>query len=418
MLISFEVENFLSIYERQEISFVASNLKGANDGLIETEALSGEKLLPALLIYGANASGKTNLIKAFSAMVSTIVHSHARGKPGRGIPTYSPYLLDDDAAEKPASFECNFIVAGVRYNYGFEFSDKIIIREWLYSYPKKAPRKLFDREGEKFSFGRFLKGKNSSIASLTRDNSLFLSASAQNKHEQLTDIFEFFDGINIEMSLSMSSFDAEERLRNDHKWNIDSEVIKFLEEINTGIVGYRVKEKEIPDETRDIQSRIDAAMETALKGLEGQFKVDHGGDKEIELEHRGNDGKTVHFPIQLESAGTRRLLSSLPKIFEVLKSGGIIIIDELDLSIHTQAAEALIQFFSCGATNPNSAQILATTHDTNLLQCECLRRDQVWFAEKSDTGETQIFPLTDIHTRATDNIEKGYLQGRFGAVPM
>ena len=140
-------------------------------------------------------------------------------------------------------------------------------------------------------------------------------------------------------------------------------------------------------------------------------------EKVIELEHRGIHGNQSHFPLHLESAGTLRLLSALPKILGVLKKGGLIIVDELDLSLHTQAAEKLLRLFCDKSCNPHGAQILATTHDTNLLESHCLRRDQVWFVSKDQFGATEIYPLTDIKTRSSDNIERGYLQGRFGATP-
>ncbi|OBP73266.1 hypothetical protein BAE42_14135 [Mesorhizobium loti] len=128
-------------------------------------------------------------------------------------------------------------------------------------------------------------------------------------------------------------------------------------------------------------------------------------------------GKQVFFNLDKESAGTRRLLALLAPIFAALDHGGLIVIDEIDASLHTRACEAILALFSSTEFNANGAQLIATTHDTNILSSNLLRRDQIWFCEKGDTGETALFPLTDLRTRATDNIEKGYLQGRFGAIP-
>jgi len=420
MIISFEVENFRSINERQEISFVASSLKDCTDGIVETDAFGEGKLLPALLIYGPNAAGKTNLIRAFKAMIETVLFSQTRGNPGGKIPTHKPFLLDPASKAKPTEFELNFILEHVRFNYGFAVRDNEVTEEWLYSYPHGTPRRLFQREGQEFSFGRNLKGRNSAIADLTRTNSLFISAAAQSGHEQLSQIFNFFDAIQIETSLSMTGSAAERRIKDEHNWEIDEDVIKYLKQINTGVVGYRTKDREVSEEEREISRKIGLAVKSIFEDVDAEIEMQSSDDvdKIIELEHQGTDDFRTHFPIQMESAGTLRLLSALPKVLGVLKTGGLIIFDELDLSLHTLAAERLLNMFCSKKLNPNGAQLLTTTHDTNLMESKCLRRDQVWFVNKGESGATQVYPLTDIYTRPTDNIEKGYLQSRFGATPV
>ncbi len=419
MIISFEVENYRSIKKREVLSFVASSLKDCENGIILTDAISEGRLLPAILLYGANASGKTNLIRAFNAMISTVLFSQTKGQPGGSIPTRKPFLLDNTSTSEPTVFEINFILDAVRFNYGFAILEDSVSEEWLYSYPLGTPRKLFERDGQNFSFGRNLKGRNSTIADLTRANSLFLSAAAQNSHEQLTRVFNFFDSIQLETSLSMSGPAAEQRLKKEHQWKIDHGVIDFLGEINTGIIGYRTKDRELSDEERELTKKLNLAVQSILHEVEADLKFESpdDDDKVIELEHQSEDGGSKHFPIQMESAGTLRLLSALPKVLGVLKVGGIVIVDELDLSLHTQASEKLLNMFCSKEHNPHGAQMLATTHDTNLLDSDCFRRDQVWFVAKSKIGATEIYPLTDIRTRPSDNIEKGYLQGRFGATP-
>lgn len=420
MIISFEVENYRSINNRQEISFVASSLKDCEDGIIETAAISEGRLLPALLVYGPNAAGKSNIVKALNAMIRTILFSQTKGQPEGSIPTRTPFRLDPAAKEKPTVFEVNFILDGVRFDYGFAIFDTVVAEEWLYSYPHRTPRKLFEREGQKFSFSRNLKGRNVVISHLTRENSLFISAAAQSGHDQLSKIFNFFDSIQIETSLSMSGSAAERRIKDEHNWHIDDAVIEYLKEINTGVVGYRTKDRELSEEERDISKKIGLALKPIFQEVDADFKFHSSNDVEkvIELEHRGVDGYKTHLPIQLESAGTLRLLSALPKVLGVLKTGGMIVVDELDLSLHTLAAEKLLRMFCSKIMNPHGAQILTTTHDTNLMEIECLRRDQVWFVSKDRFGATEVYPLTDIHTRPSDNIERGYLQGRFGATPV
>jgi AAA15 family ATPase/GTPase len=420
MIISFEVENFRSIHARQEISFVASSLKDCTDGIIETDAFSEGRLLPALLIYGSNAAGKTNIIKALKAMIETILFSQTKGSPDGKIPTHRPFRLDPSSKEKPTKFEMNFILDGVRFNYGFAILGAEVTEEWLYSYPHGTPRKLFQREKQEFSFSRNLKGRNAAIADLTRANSLYMSAAAQSSHELLSKIFNFFDSIQIETSLSMTGSAAERRIKDEHNWEIDEGVIEYLKDINTGVVGYRTKDREISEEERAISKKIGLAVKSIFEEVDAEFEMHSVDDVEkiIELEHQGIDEFRTHFPIQMESAGTLRLLSALPKVLGVLRTGGLIIFDELDLSLHTLAAEKLLRMFCSKALNPHGAQLLTTTHDTNLMESECLRRDQIWFVDKGNDGASEIYPLTDIHTRPSDNIEKGYLQSRFGATPV
>lgn len=420
VIISFEVENFSSFNERQSISFVAARLKDCEAGIIHTEAFSERRLLPALLVYGPNAAGKSNLVKALEAMIATILFSQTRGLPGGRLPPRKPFLLDADAINRPTTFEINLILEGVRYSYGFSIMETEVAEEWLYSYPLAMPRKLYERKGQDFTFGRMLKGANMAISRLTRPNSLYLSAAAQNGHAELSRLFHFFDSIQIETSLSISGVAAETRIKVEHNWKINDEVIDYLKSIRSGISSYRIKKRNISDEEREISKKIGLALESVFKDDHANFEYRGSDEKEksIELEHSGVDGYRAHFPIHLESSGTLRLLAALPKILGVLKTGKLLIIDELDLSLHTHAAEKLLRLFCHAETNPRGAQILATTHDTNLLASDCLRRDQVWFAEKDDTGATEIYPLTDISTRKSDDIERGYLQGRFGATPL
>ncbi len=422
MIISFEVENFGSFNERQTISFVATRLKDPEEGIIDTEAFSDGRLLPALLVYGANAAGKSNLVRALAAMIDTVLFSQTKGQPGKRLPARRPFLLDPSVNERPTIFEINFILEGVRFNYGFSLLEKEVLEEWLYSYPSAKPRRLYEREGVSFSFGRKLKGENVVISRLTRPDSLFLSTAAQNGHEQLSRIFHFFDSIQIETSLSMSGASAEKRIKEKHNWKINNEVIEYLKDIRSGITGYRIKERNVSEEERELTKQIGLAVESVFKKHDADFQLPEADidetAKAIELEHCGVEGYRTHFPIHLESSGTLRLLAALPKMLGVLTTGTAVIIDELDLSLHTLAAEKLLRLFCSRVTNPHGAQILATTHDTNLLHSEYLRRDQVWFVEKDEAGATEVFPLTDISTRKSDDIERGYLQGRYGATPL
>ena len=304
----------------------------------------------------------------------------------------------------------DFVVDGVRFHYGFEASDEAFLTEWLQAFPNGRRQMLFEREGAEFVFGRSLRGRNKLISELTRPNSLFVSAAAQNGHEELSKIANFFR--SIRMVRNTRNIYGEPR-----EDDVDRRAIEFLGKVGTGVVDYRKTEEEIPEKMKEftknfhllLQQLSDDTVDFDLRTLDKRV--------EVELAHPGANGEPIYISIDLESMGTRRLLNLLGPIFRGLDRGAVVIIDELNASLHTQACEAILALFSLPATNPKGAQLIATTHDTNLLLSPLLRRDQIWFTEKDGLGATHLYPLTDIRTRRGDNLERGYLQGRYGAIP-
>jgi AAA15 family ATPase/GTPase len=409
MLLRFGVQNHLSLRDKQELSLVASSLDDVDTGLIDSPATAGSGLLPAVVIYGANASGKSNLISAFRWMRSAILSSHNRGEPGGGVPR-SPFMLDSGAANAPSIFDADFVVEGVRYHYGFEASDEAFVTEWLQAFPNGRRQMLFEREGADFVFGRSLRGRNKLISELTRPNSLFVSAAAQNGHDELSKINGFFRSISqpsiTEAHLSSGPTDGD----------IDRRVIDFLGNLDTGVIDHRKIERKIPEQFREFNKDLGLLIQKISKDI--KINLDDAAVRfAVQLAHRGRDGAPVYFDLDRESEGTQRLLILLGPIFRGLDRGAPILIDELNASLHTQACEAILDLFSSPETNPKGAQLIATTHDTNLLRSPLLRRDQVWFTEKDGEGATHLYPLTDIRTRKGDNLARGYLQGRYGAIP-
>ncbi len=414
MLLRFAVTNHLSIRESQELSFAASSLQDRRDGLIDCKAVSSKSVLPAIVIYGANASGKSNILNAIATMKKLVLWSHTKGEPGGGIPR-NAFKLDPACLPAPSKFEIDFIIDDVRHHYGFEATDEVFTGEWLYTYPLSQPRKLFERNKSTFSFGRELKGQNQNIAGLTRPNSLFLSAAAQNGHEQLLKVYKYFKSIEIANSISISGANASARVVRDE---LDSRVIEFLTSIDTGVTGYREKKIEIPEEAQVIRKELKAVFEKLSDGtISIKPEEEEGKYIAIELAHSNRKGEPVYFDLDSESAGTRRLLIVLSLVFQALDEGLPLCIDEIDASLHTIASEAVLKLFCLPEINRKGAQLIATTHDTNLMSSKMLRRDQLWFTEKTSEGATELYPLTEIRTRKGDDIESGYLQGRFGALP-
>ena len=414
MLLRFSVSNRLSMRDRQELSLTASSLKDPAQGLIDCPSAPSGSVLPAALIYGANASGKSNLVDSIRVMREMVLSSHRKGEPGGGVPLRRPFALDPANPPSPTGFDVDFVLDGVRHHYGFEASDEAFLSEWLYAFPKGHRRTLFEREDDEFHFGRALGGQNKTIAALVRPNSLYVSAAAQNGHEQLSRVFAYFrsvrgvGGMTIPGEAASSYFVEEEP---------DARVIEFLAKIGTGIIDYRRKEHQVPEEYRAFQREVAAVADRMLNA-----PVSFDGstdDKEvaIELGHRGHDAKPVFLSMDRESAGTRRLLVVLDLVFRALDEGVPLCVDELDASLHTHASEAVLALFCSRDTNPKGAQLIATTHDSELMRWGGLRRDQLWFTDKDAGGATRIYPLTDIRTRSGDDFAKAYLQGRYGAVP-
>ena len=403
MLLRFTVTNHLSVRDRQELSLVSSSLSDRKDGLIECASSPSGTVLPAVLVYGANASGKSNLVDAIRAMREMVMFSHTRAGPEDGIPPRQHFRLDRASDSKPSTFEIDFVLGGVRHHYGFEATGRAFAGEWLMDYPSGRARTLFERAGSDFRFGRALKGRNRLIADLTRANSLFLSAAAQQDHEQLSAVYAHIAGIGGVGGWSISGRFASELLAEEE---LDSRVLEFLGRADTGVVDYRQRVIELSETDKQLMGKL------------SQLGVQTPPERTplIELAHRGPQGD-VYLELERESAGTRRLLVVLGQLFDALDAGMPLVVDELDVSLHTQASLALVELFCSPRTNPNGAQLIATVHDTNLLDAPILRRDQIWFAEKCPEGATVIYPLTDIRTRKGDNLERGYLQKRYGATP-
>ncbi|GAA0394977.1 ATP-binding protein [Brevundimonas terrae] len=416
MLLRFGVTNFASIRQPMEISFVAS--RAIKDRGPELFPVAPRRdALPVLLIYGANASGKTTVYSALRTMRSHVLSSFARRAPDARI-EFTPFALDEESKDSPTVLECDFLIDQVRFHYGFEYDSKSYRREWLYSYPEGQPRLLFDRDvkTKTISFGKHLKGQNRVIESFARDNSLFLSAAAQYGHQQLSDVYHFFAH---KLLFVGSSFTVDGTVKN-LSGELDPRIISFLKMADTGIAGARFEKvatnKDQLDLYQDISKVLLPRILNSNEKFDGDFNFPSHTSK-LSLGHLGANGKPVYLDFNTESRGTVRLIHLLQTALKALDRGGTLVVDELDVSLHTLLAREFVAIFSRSETNPRSAQLLATTHDTNVLSSNYVRRDQVWFAEKSVYGDTTLFPLTDMRTRGSDNLERGYIQGRFGAVP-
>jgi hypothetical protein len=350
-------------------------------------------VLPVATIYGANASGKTNVVLALQFMRSVVINSHARWEPDKAI-RLEPFAGESDA---PTTFSVDFLLDGVRHQYGFSLSPEAVLEEWMYAYPLGKKQTWFARERNRpISFSVKLQGDNRTIERLTRPNSLFLSAAAQNNHEALSPVYRWF-------SRSLSFVVGGRSLTNQRARTLYSDAdlqqksARLLSLADLGITDLSVQEVE------EAKTLVANAL-----SLGESFK--------IQFLHRIGDA-TLPFNASQESMGTVAFLCLLEPVIRALNVGGVVCVDELDRSLHPLLAIELIRQFSDTKHNSASAQLIFNTHDTNLLSAGVLRRDQIWFTEKGQAGATHLYPLTDFKPRKQENLENGYLQGRYGAIP-
>lgn len=437
MLLRFGVENHGSIASYQELQLTATALKDDDSGVMIADGASADsarapRVLPVAGIYGANASGKSTVLRAMDFFVNAIAHSHSRVASRTGTP-YDPFLLDPESRNKPSRYDADIVLGDTRYHYGFILDGKYILQEWLYSFDLAASRQvrsvMFGRETsgdgavEVVFPGKSLKGENKQIAKLVRPNSLFLSVAAQNSHPQLTPIFEFFEQVVSRLNANLSELFVIDQLT--AYFALDAQrrdaALEFLRAADVGISDIDFSRIPIAEKELRVLKSIEQVIRQHVdipESEKGSMPSDLMKERiSVKLGHRGKDGKIYPIALNAESTGTQALLQLLGPVFAKLHVGGTILIDELSTALHPLVSRELIKLFQNPITNPGKAQLIFSTHDTNLLTGALLRRDQVWFAEKDSQGCSHLYSLSDIKVRATDNIERGYLMGRFGAIP-
>ena len=443
MLLSFSVANFRSFRAEQTLNLLASKRLGDTDKsphCCEVPS-TGEHALRIASLYGANGAGKSNLVRALSLLKGLVLHGTPLGKP---IP-YKPFLLDDESPTKPSSFELQFFEQGEVFRYGVCYDSERIHEEWLDIYEGKRERNLFTRVNEKddsvaVSLGPAAKGsshtkKIKSLAEVgARPNQFFLTEvvnlddpDAQGPHFQLA--INWFSSTLTVIEPGATAASLAQEIASDE--NFAAFAGRFLREASTGIAGLKVDIKEIPRS----KSPPDATdfIENLLRNFpEGQTMIFLGPDGEemyvdgtskdvvqvrkIATLHDVAEGQQTRLSLHDESDGSRRLLHLLPVLYRLAKQGGVFVIDELERSMHPMLARKFIEFFLKAVPGANS-QLIFTTHESNLLDLDLMRRDGIWFMEKDREGATHLYSLADFKVRNDLKIDKGYLEGRFGAIP-
>lgn len=392
MLIQFSVENFLSIKDKVVLSLLASKDNEHPEHLI----MDGNKsYLKSAVIYGANASGKSNVLNAFWFMVNYVLTSHNQQLHktiGR-----SPFKFDPETPTRPSSFEVIFTTEGIRYAYGFSVTDKAVTEEYLYYYPNGRQALIFERKNTKdFRFTVDIDEQNT-LKERTSANKLYLSVASNWSYSKVIPVLEWFASCQIITKNSVADaygLEAEQLKDDDYRRVIAS----MLRVADLGIQALQMRDAEpAPSQHGDSFANIEAIHTV-----------------------QDTEGNTSSYALNMaeESDGTNSYFKLIGVVKKVLDEGTLLVADEMDAHLHPLLTKHLISLFNSVEFNPNGAQLIFTSHNTNLLDLDVLRRDQIWFTEKDEqTAATDLFSLYDFSIRKDAKVEKGYLIGRYGAIP-
>lgn len=404
MLLRFRVANFASLRDEQELSLIALDDHAA----LATTAvpLAKERALPVIGIYGPNASGKTNLIKAMNFAKAAVIESHQRWLPEDPIPRW-PFRLDEASRAAPSEFVFEFVHSGVRYEYGFALDDDAVREEWLFSWPRGRRSVLFERSGMEISFGASLTGHKAAIADLVRENSLFLSAAAANNQTHLRSIATWFRQWRRTTTGLRYPAPSEQ---------VDEQTISLMRYADVGVIGAEMVERSAVETTLSLRPG------DKLRGITPEMAAARTPPRWEFVHEAETSGGGATLPWDWESAGTQAWFHLSRVATSCLREGWILTIDDLGGDLHPLLTAQLVGLFQDPATNPNGAQLIFTGHDVNLFGRHVeyrLHRDQIWLTAKGPGGATKVYPLTEYGRvrDGVDDIEGRYLQGRYGAVP-
>lgn len=410
MLIEFKVSNYRSIGEEQTISLIsAPKQKDHEQNIIFKDKYNA---LNAVAFYGANASGKSNILKAMS-LLDKIIHISARTSSTAKLP-YDPFLLREDWVNRPTTFEILFVIDEKRYRYGFEFNATEIKKEWLFRKSSSREVNLFEREGEIIDVSSGYKGTKKLIDAAidaTRTNALFLSICDILNIEEAKSIMQWFKYFNM-----IDGLNTTERFDTFELWDEYKEKIKqYMSSLSLGIADIDIEKK---------VEELNPNVEKQSIIVSSQHKIYSSSADSTK------DMLSWNFHDR-ESAGTIQAFHLSGPILWTLANGGVLIIDEIEAKLHPIMTLNTINVFLNKESNPNNAQLIFATHDTNLLSYSKLRRDQIYFAEKNKWESTEFYSLSDFvyfgekngefvseKERPDTDKEKRYIEGRYGAVPI
>ncbi|MFC2493603.1 MAG: ATP/GTP-binding protein [Prevotella sp.] len=417
MLVNFTVKNYRSFKEERTFSMEASSIEEHEGSVIKA---GNQRLLPLTIIYGANSSGKSNLIMALGVMRHVVKESVRLNESDPLL--YDPFALDEISRSAPTLFEAQFIQGENRYRYGFEYTKKEIVSEWLYE------NRLGEEEVELFvrskdvievSEKAFPEGRGKE--DLTNANRLFLSLVAQLKGEKSNVVMACVGECNMVSGIETERYENFTFEMFMEHLNGADEAQTFFKELQLGFNSFSVKKTDITTE------KLASLPELKRQQVEKEMST-HTFVEAITTHNIYNeDGQVLReddfYSDDMESDGTKKVIELSGPIFDTLINGKTLIVDELDAKLHPLLTRNIVLLFMDPERNKHGAQLIFATHDTNLLDLSVLRRDQIWFAEKDKVESTDIYSLVEFEEDGQEepnnkhDIERDYIRGRYGAIP-
>lgn len=392
MLLNFRITNFRSINEMLELSMIPSDLKNPVNIIKKTNPNATKNKdyygLTSAAIYGPNASGKSNIVRALFCFLN-FIRSSTDNKPNENISLYEPFKLNKENFQQPSCFSIDILIDNVLHVYSIEVFRNEILNESLFIYPKGLRVKVFERDRQEFTKGNGYEGIFETIKQRTTENQLFLSKAALENVEIAKSVYE--EMVFFIFVLETDGFHSNE-------FNKKFSKIMFA---NLELWGELIKL------SKSLIQKIDTQV-VDFEEIDGKIKTFH----------LNNKSEKIEFEFEDESSGTQRVIAFVPFVLNTLKGGGILVVDEFERSLHPEIAQYILGLFNDPEVNTKGAQFIFATHDTTLLSPENkLRRDQINLVEKNVKGETEMFAVSDIKGIREGNYEKWYLEGRLGAVP-
>ena len=415
MLFQFSVNNYRSIKETITFSMLSS-LKNENSFKIKKY-----NLLNSAVIYGANASGKSNLLRAMAFMGRIVLNKTKVIQSTDTLP-HDPFRLNSSTQDASSTFEIVFFIDEIKYRYGFELDDTTVYAEWLYADEKGKEAKLFyrDSEDDEYVNPKFKEGyiffDNSKSKIRVSSNQLFIWKCDQDGGEISKSILKWFSRFNLIDGLDHGGY-ISYTMKKMEDLTFKNEMINLVKTADIGIENITMEEEDVPlDMIEKMGLPIDLKEEILKDG--GLKSVSINTYHKKFDENNNEIGNEIFELDDEESLGTRKFFKMSAPILNTLQEGKILIIDELDASLHPMLTKHLIKLFSNKDINTKNAQLIFATHDTNLLKPQIFKRDQIWFTEKDKYGSTTLYSILEIKgVRANDDFEKQYIQGKYGAVP-
>ena len=431
-LLSFGARNVRSYWDDVHLSLDGTRL--SDSGILRNLTIAGTRtpvgVLPAAGVFGANASGKSTVLRAMADMRAVVLGSFRQGDKESTIHR-RPFLLHKGGVERPSRFDVDLILGGVRWQYGFEIDDQHVLGEYAYHYPRGRQALVLRRERNgQLDFGPTLRSSGHTLARLVRSNALLLSVAGAAADDSADKRLQLSSLIGPLFAWFRTSLHLMEPRNREPRIAVTADRVRSPEARGDVLALLRAADLGITDMERfqpDLDPKAAELLKRAFRIIEGHGDAPGAGQEEqvvvgelVRLKHLGRDGPVLIDP-EHESQGTLVWVSLIGPVLEALEGGATVLIDELDASLHPHLVQRLVGLFQDPDSNPQCAQLIFSAHDVTILGDSAQRtlgRDQIWFTEKNADGTTTLYPLSDFRPKGDEAVGRRYLQGRYGGVPV